>query len=74
MRPNRRQIFTAGAVVAASTVAASTLTATEAYAGPYGSGDLGAWENMSRAAQVGDVVRETAGLACDPVLRLGLTT
>jgi len=49
MRPNRRQIFTAGAVVAASTVAASTLTATEAYAGPYGSGDLGAWENMSRA-------------------------
>ena len=49
-RPNRRQIFTAGAVVAVSTVAVSTATSTEAaFGGPYGSGDLGAWQAMSKA-------------------------
>jgi hypothetical protein len=69
MRPNRRQIFTAGAAVAASTVAVSTATATEAAAttsgGPYGSGILGSWSAATRAistaAQI-QRVRETNGV------------
>jgi hypothetical protein len=68
MRPNRRQIFTAGAAVAASTVAVSTATATEAAAtdgGLYGSGVLGSWSSATRAistaAQI-QRVRETNGV------------
>lgn len=69
MRPNRRQIFTVGAAVAASSVAVSTATATEAAAattsGPYGSGVLGSWSSATRAistaAQV-QRVRETNGV------------
>lgn len=50
IRPNRRQVFTAGAAVAASTVAASTVPATAATPGGlYGSGTLGSWANGTRA-------------------------
>ena len=62
MRPNRRQIFTAGAAVAASTVAVSTVTATEAAAadgGPYGSGVLGSWTNATRAISTAAQIQRT---------------
>ncbi|WBQ04918.1 hypothetical protein [Kribbella sp. CA-293567] len=45
VRPNRRQVFLAGAVAAASTVA----TTGTAAAGGYGSGDLGAWKHLTKA-------------------------
>jgi hypothetical protein len=69
MRPNRRQIFTVGAAVAASTVAVSTATAAEASttttSGSYGSGVLGSWSSATRAistaAQI-QRVRETNGV------------
>jgi hypothetical protein len=64
LKPNRRQIFTAGAAVAASTVAVSTvaptpqataamsaMTATST--GAYGSGTLGSWANGTRAISTG---------------------
>jgi hypothetical protein len=72
MKPNRRQIFTVGAAVAASTAAVSVLPATEAAAtaatgstGTYGSGTLGTWSGGTRAistdAQIRKVV-ETNGV------------
>ncbi|MGW1340369.1 hypothetical protein ACWCOV_04900 [Kribbella sp. NPDC002412] len=62
MKPNRRQIFTAGAAVAASTVAVSTVTATEASAadsGPYGSGVLGSWAGATRAISTAAQIQRT---------------
>ncbi|MFI7068338.1 hypothetical protein ACIBL3_45645 [Kribbella sp. NPDC050124] len=62
MKPNRRQIFTAGAAVAASTVAVSTVTATEASAadaGPYGSGVLGSWSTATRAISTAAQIQRT---------------
>lgn len=50
LKPNRRQVFTAGAAVAATTVVSSTGTATAATPGGlYGSGVLGSWANATRA-------------------------
>jgi hypothetical protein len=62
MGPNRRQIFTAGAAVAASTVAVSTATAPEAAAttgGPYGSGVLGSWSSATRAISTAAQIQRT---------------
>jgi hypothetical protein len=62
MRPNRRQIFTAGAAVAASTVAVPALTATEAAAfdgGLYGSGVLGSWSTRTRAISTAAQIQRT---------------
>ena len=72
LKPNRRQIFTAGAAVAASTVAVQTLAATATTStstatpgGLYGSGTLGSWSTATRAistaAQI-QRVRETNGV------------
>jgi hypothetical protein len=72
LKPNRRQIFTTGAAVAASTVVVPTLTATAATSsatatpgGLYGSGTLGPWANgtkaISTAAQI-QHTRETNGV------------
>lgn len=63
IRPNRRQIFTAGAAVAASTVAVSTTTASEAVAatngGLYGSGVLGSWTSATRAISTAAQIQRT---------------
>lgn len=66
LTPNRRQIFTAGAAVAASTVAVPALSASAATPGGlYGSGTLGSWANATRAISTAEQirrVRETNGV------------
>jgi hypothetical protein len=69
VKPNRRQIFTAGAAVAVSTVAVPTLAATATTSttpgGLYGSGTLGSWANATRAISTAEQiqrVRETNGV------------
>ena len=60
MKPNRRQIFTAGAAVAASAVAVSSAPATAATSssgGLYGSGTLGSWTNGTRAISTATQIR-----------------
>jgi hypothetical protein len=56
MRPSRRQLLVAGAVVAGSTVVSTE----SAYADGYGSGALGPWEGSSKqistTAQIGPVL------------------
>jgi len=64
-KPNRRQVFVAGAVVAASTVA-TTGTAT---AGGYGSGDLGAWKGLTKAVATEATIRRV--LAANGVFIFG---
>ncbi len=64
MKPNRRQIFTAGAVVAASTVAASSAPATattSSSGGLYGSGTLGSWTNGTRAISTTTQIKRAVG-------------
>jgi hypothetical protein len=70
LKPNRRQIFTAGAAVTASTVVvpAVSATATTSAATPgglYGSGTLGSWANATKAISTAEQirrVRETNGV------------
>lgn len=52
-RPNRRQVFVAGAAVAASAVA----TTGTAAAGGYGSGDLAAWKGLTKAVAPESTIR-----------------
>src|SRR5687768_13342386 len=55
VRPNRRQVFLAGAVVAASTVAATE----SASAGGFGSGDLAPWTRLTRAISTPTTIERT---------------
>lgn len=65
VRPNRRQVFAAGAVVAVSAVA----TTGTAAAGGYGSGDLGAWKGLSKAVAPEATIRRV--LAANGVFMFG---
>ncbi|MFF0265751.1 hypothetical protein [Kribbella sp. NPDC004536] len=51
-RINRRQLVIAGAALGAASLAATDL----AFAGSYGSGDLGPWEGLSRAISTEDQI------------------
>ncbi|WP_344176592.1 hypothetical protein [Kribbella lupini] len=55
MRPSRRQLFLAGAVVAGSTV----VSAETAFAGGYGSGDLGDWQGLNKAIATPELINTT---------------
>ncbi|NEA33765.1 hypothetical protein G3I17_19135 [Streptomyces sp. SID13031] len=67
MRPSRRQIFLAGTVAAVSTVAAAEAAA--AGTGPYGSGDLGSWQTLTKAESGEAIIRNV--LAKDGVFMFG---
>lgn len=55
MRPSRRQLFMAGAVVAG----ASVVSTETAFADGYGSGPIGDWQSMSKAIATPELINTT---------------